>query len=95
MVTIGRLKLDATAPDADKLLSSTGLSVPEMAAQLHGPASAGQVAQALDACLTDGPHHVEIATRIDADDLADVRSQVAAIYDRAAKKDAPSGKAKE
>jgi hypothetical protein len=80
---IGKLKLTTAAPDAERLLASTGLSRAEMRAQLGGYPIAGVVAAALNACLAEPMPTGELAMAIAAAGLEPVRVRVADLYEAA------------
>jgi hypothetical protein len=50
---IGKLTLETVAPNAERLISSTGLSVAEMRRMLAGSISPSLIARGLNACLTE------------------------------------------
>lgn len=87
---IGKLKLETVVPDAERLLSSTGLSVAEMRRMLSGSLSASLIARALHACTAGEIHAVELARHIAENDVNAIRIAVAELY--APKKEPKRGK---
>ena len=97
MVKIGRLELETGAVDEAALLSSAGVRPERMAQVLRGYTSAGVVAAALNACLSEPRERADLARRISAEGVDSVRREVLALYDPSAapkRKGGKRGKAK-
>jgi hypothetical protein len=77
---IGKLKLETVAPDAARLLSSTGLSVAEMRRMLSGPIPPHLLARALSACIAEEIATAELARCIVEEGVQKMRAAIAKLY---------------
>jgi hypothetical protein len=77
---IGKLTLETVAPNAERLLSSTGLSVAEMRSMLSGSLAAHLLARAINACLEEAREVASLAEAIAGHGIEAVREEVLKLY---------------
>jgi hypothetical protein len=77
---VGKLTLETAAPNAERLLSSTGLSIAEMRSMLSGSLAAHLLARAINACLEEAREVASLAHEIAEHGLEIVRAEVAQLY---------------
>lgn len=77
---IGDLTLETVAPNAERLLSSTGLSVVEMRSILSGPVMEHLLARAINACLEQGLEIALLAQAIAEEGVESVKAEVVKLY---------------
>jgi hypothetical protein len=80
---IGNLDLEVGAPDAERLLSSTGLSVAEMREHLRSTTAPGLIARALAACIGEGEAIAGLARSIAEHGVRAARAEILKLYDEA------------
>lgn len=80
---IGEIELEAGAPDAERLLASTGLSVAEMLQRLRSSVPAHLLARAIHACAAEAEGVAALARAIAAEGVETVRAQALKLYEEA------------
>jgi hypothetical protein len=83
---IGKLTLETAAPNAERLLSSTGLSVAEMRSMLSGSLAAHLLARAINACLEEALEVASLAEAIAEHGVEAVREEVLKLYQKEPKR---------
>lgn len=90
MIKIGELSFETGAPNAERLLESTGQTIGAMRELLDGHLIAGTVARALSACIKAEHDINELACAIAAEGVAEVKLLVRELYEPKAEQPAPA-----
>jgi hypothetical protein len=83
---LGKLTLETAAPDAERLLSSTGLSIAEMRSMLSGSLAAHLLARAINACLEEAREIASLAEAIAEHGIEAAREEVLKLYQKEPKR---------
>jgi hypothetical protein len=83
---VGKLTLETAAPNAERLLSSTGLSVAEMRSMLSGSLAAHLLARAINACLEEAREVASLAEAVAEHGIEAVREEVLKLYEKEPKR---------
>jgi hypothetical protein len=78
---IGKLTLETVAPNAERLISSTGLSIAEMRSTLAGSVAAHILARAVNACLEEAMEVASLAQAIAEHGIEAVRAEALKLYE--------------